>query len=304
MSSASLASVDRLVLFVYSVYFFLSLSLCMCLGLAADIQFENAELGFFFQQSLGSSPQQLPKFPSVHSYLNSTTPAGPDSKVVLRERLTVPHPQLPGRIQVTYGPFEAKQTLPGQFVIPIINFPQDNYSLPFDNTDHASMDITAHIVSTDLRRENPILRVLFHSGKHFHSPISDDHGGDKRSGEEAWDDDPAEPLQTCIALRVHNPNGGVPLVSTCAPQGLDGVCLASATIPYDWWITTSPAATFPATTGIHVGTVKPSKAIRSVVELSYAVYEIKSGQCHQRDEVQTQTLISPINFIDWRPHYS
>ena len=235
-----------------------------------------------------SSQSPLVRFPAAQhssSFLNASTVGGyPDSKIMLKERLVVLRPSHPSKIQVIYGPFEAKQTLPAQFVIPIVNFPQDNLSLPFDNTDHTSMDITAHVVNSDLRRENPVLRVLFHSGKHFHSLV-DEEGSDKKNAEEVWDEDQnAELMQTCIALKVQNPNGGSPLTSTCAPQGLDGVCLASVTLPYDWWITSSMSPTFPSlSTGPSLtgyqSTVKPSKAVRNIIELSYTVYETKAGQC-------------------------
>ena len=254
----------------------------MSLGfvLAFELHFENANSGFFFQQSLGSTQQPFQKFLSIHSTSNvsvaGSTP-GHDSKLLLRERLVVLGPSQPGRIRVTYGPFEAKQTLPTKFVIPILNFPQENFSIPFDNMEHTLLDITAHVVDGELRRENPVLRVLFHSGKHFHS-VSEEEGEKRNPEDLLWEEDPTKMLETCIALKVHNPNGGAPLTSTCVPQGLDGVCLASVTVPFQWWISSTLSPTFPSLTS-PVVTPKPSKAVRNVVELSYSVYETKAGQC-------------------------
>lgn len=247
-------------------------------GLALDLHLDGTDAGFFFQQSLGSSQQPLLKFPS-HSPFNSSST---EPRPLLRERLAVLGPSAqPGRILVSYGPFEAKQSLPTKFL-----------TLPLENATEggqeqaALMDITAHVVNTELRRESPVLRVLFHSGRHFHSPGQATEE-DQDKGAEEWDEESnGRLMETCIALRVLNPNGGGPLTGTCAPQGLDGVCLASVTLPFDWWASSPISPTFPSfNAGISglqqqpVVTAKPNKAVRNLVELSYAVYETKAGQC-------------------------
>lgn len=217
--------------------------------------------------------------------MSSTEP-----RPLLRERLAVLGPSAqPGRILVSYGPFEAKQSLPTKFLTLSLDNATDG-----GHEQAALMDITAHIVNTELRRESPVLRVLFHSGRHFHSPgqVTEE---DQDKGAEEWDDEPnGRLMETCIALRVHNPNGGGPLTGTCAPQGLDGVCLASLTLPFDWWASSPISPTFPSfSTGIlglqqqPAVTAKPSKAVRNVVELSYAVYETKAGQCGSEPSSRT-----------------
>ena len=274
--------------------------------MALDLHLEGADAGFFFQQSLGSSQQPLLKFPT-HSPSNASST---EPRPLLRERLAVLGPSAqPGRILVTYGPFEAKQSLPTKYL-----------TLPLENATEGGleqttlMDITAHVVNSELRRESPVLRVLFHSGRHFHSPGSqEDQDQDKVGGPaEDWEDEPnGRLMETCIALRVHNPNGGGPLTGTCAPQGLDGVCLASLTLPFDWWASSPISPTFPSlnTGGLQqpTATAKPSKAVRNVVDLSYAVYETKAGQCGsdasigrksqpQQQQQHHQQRITPANF--------
>lgn len=157
------------------------------------------ESSFFFQQSLGSSQQPLLRFPQ-HSSSN-------DSKPLLRERLAVLGPSVhPASVRVTYGPFEARQSLPARFLS--VNL--DN-STEEESLDHAvQMDITAHVVNSELRRESPVLRVLFHSGRHFHPPAEEDD--DK--------EDESRLMETCIALKVQNPANIAmgPLTATCTPQ--------------------------------------------------------------------------------------
>lgn len=146
---------------------------------------------------MGSSQQPLLKYPQ-HSSFNASRP-------LFRERVVVLGPSVPpGSVRVAYGPFEARQSLPTKLLsLNLENSTEDQY-------DHATqMDITAHVVSTELRRESPVLRVLFHSGKHFHSPIEDEDEKEEES----------KLMETCIALKVHNPSiSTIPLIATCTPQ--------------------------------------------------------------------------------------
>lgn len=243
---------------------------------ALDLHLDGTNAGFFFQQSLGSSQQPLLKSPA------QPQPNGTEHRPLLRERLAVLGPSAhPGRVLVSYGPFEAKQSLPSRYLaVPVA----DNTTDPASQ--EQSMDISAHVVSSELRRESPVLRVLFHSGRHFHSADHPEDEADRAS--EDWEDPESGSrlMETCIALRVHNPNGGGYLTSTCSPKGLDGVCLASVTLPFDWWTWSPISPTFPSLSTSLLGlqpqpmpTAKPSKAVRSTAELSYSVYETKSGQC-------------------------
>lgn len=205
-----------------------------------------------------------------------------DQRPLLKERLAVLGPSAqPGRILVSYGPFEAKQSLPTKYLtLPLENVTESGHEQSY------LMDITAHVVNSELRRESPVLRVLFHSGRHFHSAGAEEESDKSGGGAAVEEDEPnGRLMETCIALKVHNPNGGGPLTGTCAPQGLDGVCLASLTLPFDWWASSPISPTFPSlNTGVlgqpqPAATAKPSKAVRNVVELSYSVYETKAGQC-------------------------
>ena len=55
--------------------------------------------------------------------------------------------------------------------------------------------------------------------------------------------------------------------------------MASLTLPFDWW-TSSPISspTFPSLQQ-PPATAKPTKAVRNAIDLSYSVYETKSGHC-------------------------
>jgi hypothetical protein len=294
---------------------------------AVDLHLEGqADSVFFFQQSFGSSQQPLLKFPPVHSPSNGNiSSSAPESRPLLRERLAlISQSGQQGRIRVTYGPFEAKNSLPTKFISLVEQ--QDNSSststgsTSFD-IQATLMDISAHVVNGDqgLRRESPVLRVLFHSGRHFHSlspgtatgdrgePGNDDTAEDTDEGEEedqeeerdaeTWDENLHESsrlMETCISLRIYNPTGvGSALTATCTPRGLEGVCLASLTLPYDWWASSPISPTFPSLSpGVLVHnlqqqpasvTAKPTKALRNLVELSYSVYQTKAGQCDEEN---------------------
>lgn len=293
---------------------------------AVDLHLEGqADSIFFFQQSFGSSQQPLLKFPPLHSPSNGNISSNaPESRPLLRERLAlISQAAQQGRIRVTYGPFEAKQSLPTKF-LSLTALDNSTGSSPMD-MQATLMDISAHVVNGDqgLRRESPVLRVLFHSGRHFHSlsPVTSDgedtdetaeetdevEGEDQDDErEEPWDEsqhDSSRLMETCIALRVHNPsNGGSTLTATCAPRGLEGVCLASLTLPYDWWASSPISPTFPSLSpGVLVHnlnqqpasvTAKPTKALRNLVELSYAVYQTKIGQCNSGSEETQRSSLS------------
>lgn len=251
---------------------------------AIDLHLDNSNSGFFFQQSLGLAKQQqqhLSKFLSIHSF-NGSLDHNKDVKPLLRERLAILGPTQPSRIEVSYGPFEAKQSLPAKLVIPVLHFPHENLSIPFDNSEHTLLDITAHVVNTELRRENPVLRVLFHSGKHFHSFNEEDATEKKSEEDHMWEDEPSSKMmETCIALKVESQNmAETPLITTCVPKGMDGVCLASVAVPFNWWKTSTLSPSFPSLSSrMPVATPKPNKAVRNLIELSYTVYETVAGQC-------------------------
>lgn len=67
------------------------------------------------------------------------------------------------------------------------------------------LDISAHLVSTVVSQDSPILRVLFHAGA--------DPGGHLQR------------QKICVLLRV-SINGYVPIKGKCMPEGEDGVCVA------------------------------------------------------------------------------
>ena len=336
-----LVSHTHLLLYLNLCFQLIVYCVCLCLILGAsqavDLHLEGqADSVFFFQQSFGSSQQPLLKFPPVHSPSNGNiSSSAPESRPLLRERLAlISQSGQQGRIRVTYGPFEAKQSLPTKFLSLVDQQDNNNSSSSTGSSDIQAtlMDISAHVVNGDqgLRRESPVLRVLFHSGRHFHSlspgaATGDrDETGDDETAEdtdegeredqeeerdaETWDENLHESsrlMETCISLRVYNPSGvGSALTATCTPRGLEGVCLASLTLPYDWWASSPISPTFPSLSpGVLVHnlqqqpasvTAKPTKALRNLVELSYSVYQTKAGQCDEENRSSSSVAGQPV----------
>lgn len=71
------------------------------------------------------------------------------------------------------------------------------------------LDISAHLVSTIVSQDSPVLRVLFHAGA--------DPGGHLQR------------QKICVLLHVSS-NNHVPIKGRCMPEGEDGVCVAEVNL--------------------------------------------------------------------------
>lgn len=82
------------------------------------------------------------------------------------ERFTLLHSESPVTVKSQFGPFVVKQTvLP--FVSQLASLTKNaTADTEFEHLLPASdVDIGAHIVTTEVRRDRPVLRVLFHSSR-------------------------------------------------------------------------------------------------------------------------------------------
>lgn len=144
-------------------------------------------------------------------------------------------------IKAQYGPFSARQTIPStglfNFVTDRVPSLEQNSSSEAQETSHssgfseklfqASSDISAHLVVNELRRDNPVLKVLFHTA----SAISSSHSSRSQSGNYKF-----YPHDSCVTLLVHLIDSFDTLNTTCSPsENASGTCLAEIVIPAIWW---------------------------------------------------------------------
>lgn len=149
------------------------------------------------------------------------------------ERFTILNPTQINMIRISYGPFTAKQT------VPAVAFLQPNQSGVHSVT---VFDVTARIVTKEVRRDQPLLRVLFHLGI----------GGRDAKLKLG--------LRTvCITLIAER--DGERLTTSCVLSPKDGISLAELTIPAHWWPPLD-----------QVQSIKP----RNLVHLEYTLSE---GEC-------------------------
>lgn len=124
-----------------------------------------------------------------------------------------------------------------------------------------SGDVTARLVTKEVRRDRPVLRVLFHSArstdpKRRPPPVSEDVTEGTKMSQDSL----------CVVLYVHNRDQH--LMAACSPsQSRDGVCLAQATLPVSWW----PPLESPAW--------KSPKTQRTWIRVEYAVLQGGSFEC-------------------------
>ncbi|CAL4069120.1 unnamed protein product [Meganyctiphanes norvegica] len=175
---------------------------------AVDLHFQNPDSGFFLR------PEE-----SVTLNEGVGVTQGDDGGVLDVERFTVLDPTRPALIRATYGPFSTKQTVPARYVLP--EFPDDE---PFNVTDPQhhlppqahQLEVSAHLVTTEITRAQPTLRVLVHGAgaRGHHSP------------------------HVCVTVIARK--GSDALSASCTPAGAgetggDATCLVTMAIPSRWW---------------------------------------------------------------------
>jgi transmembrane protein 132 len=289
---------------------------------SVEVHFENKDGGFFLKHT----PRQY--YPAVADLAGASggigSPVGPrggvvaststtsnngaSSSVLSVDRFTVFQTSQPISVRATYGPFSTKQTVPARYIVPDpldpLPLPEKPQLHPNSSTASSSvlldmdltasaahhLDMSAHVVRSEIPRDSPVLRVLFHTGS--------DPGGRRQLLLRNHQ-------RVCIVL--HATLGDRPaLTAACSPDGEDGVCLAQVTIPANWWAPLPP----PDNTG---RASKPVKTPQRLVQVAYSVLEPRTGTdgegakddggCMPRVQIQPMTPLAALPLMPARSAY-
>ncbi|XP_042904370.1 transmembrane protein 132E [Parasteatoda tepidariorum] len=173
-------------------------------------------------------------------------------------RFTLLQSNLPTTLRAQYGPFVSKQVVHPASLHPKNN---DSGDARIESMLEYSGDITARLVTREVRRDRPVLRVLFHSAT-ASDPKRRSGGSDSANENRKLSSNDG----ICVVLYVHNREQH--LMAACSPaDSRDGVCLAQATLPVSWW----PPLESPAW--------KSPKTQRTWVRVEYAVLRSGSFEC-------------------------
>ncbi|XP_061395404.1 transmembrane protein 132E, partial [Musca vetustissima] len=245
---------------------------------SVEVHFESADSGFFLKHA-----RQSPVSPEISTSHSSPVPplrtrASYDS-VLSVDRFTVVQTTQAVSIRASYGPFSTKQTVPARYIVPDTIENQHDY---LNNTTAAllelqqtnlHLDISAHLVSSYVSQDSPVLRVLFHAGA--------DPGGHLQR------------QKICVLLHVSSGNH-VPIKGRCMPEGEDGVCVAEVVIPFNWFHSLSPL-----TNKDNVNNT-PIKVPQRFVQVSYSVFEppIRNPeQCEPKVQIQPLTSFVQVPLV-------
>ncbi|XP_049823614.1 transmembrane protein 132E isoform X2 [Aethina tumida] len=251
--------------------FFVSFDSSSCV----NVHFENKDGGFFLKQT---PRQNLITQPDLSGATNSGLPLSID-------RFTVFQSSQPISVRATYGPFSTKQTVPARYVVPD-PLPLNTSGPAIDLQDQAThhLDMSAHIVRSEVPRDSPVLRVLFHTGT--------DPGGRRQMLLARHHQ------RVCIVLHATMGTRS-PLHAACSPDGEDGVCLAQVTIPSDWW----PPLPSPDKDG---NPGKFTKTPPRLVQVAYSVLEPWPDEgegCHPKMQVQPSVVLGTIPLVPAKGAY-
>ena len=200
-------------------------------GAAVDIHFDDAASGFF----LHTEDDPVPSVPSVLGAA-TTTPVPGSATTHERPFTVLQNGHLVG-LRAAYGPFLSRQTVPASLALPDLS---GNATVEPGLQPHL-LDLSAHLVTREVRKDSPVLRVLFHTGQRGFS-------AKKKSS-------------VCILLNAALGNRSVSGV--CSPGGRDGTCLGELTIPAGWW----------------PGLATTSKHPKIVTLVTYSVAMVRRGDC-------------------------
>eukprot|EP00092_Neocalanus_flemingeri_P018939 GFUD01020515.1.p1 GENE.GFUD01020515.1~~GFUD01020515.1.p1 ORF type:complete len:1459 (-),score=271.45 GFUD01020515.1:1899-6275(-) len=245
--------------FVIVYSFFSVLGNCSCI----DVHFDDATSGYFIKESDPSAEDD-----SKLGEGRGSSPTPSTLETQKESKFTVLRSSQLVSLKASYGPFLSRQTVPASHFIPdlAVNTNLSNNVLQPDSIGDLKphlLDLSAHIVTKEVRKDQPILRVLFHSGQRgFRS------GQSKRNS-------------VCIVLSAVLNNKTVEGV--CSPSGKDGTCLGQITIPSGWW----PPLT--AENG------KLTKHPKIVTQVFYSVQFKKDGECTLGPS--DQVTITPMQLI-------
>ena len=203
---------------------------------AIDVHFDDVASGFFLETEDDPAPQ-------VPSVLGAAPPApalGTPSEQ--RRSFTVlPRGHLVG-LRASYGPFLSRQTVPAPLALPDLGLPANSSAGAAGLQPHL-LDLSAHLVTGEVRKDSPVLRVLFHTGQRGFATK-------KKSS-------------VCILLTATLGNRSVSGV--CSPGGREGTCLGELTVPAGWWPGLATAST--------------AKHPKIVAVVTYSVAMARRGEC-------------------------
>ncbi|XP_022245421.1 transmembrane protein 132E-like isoform X1 [Limulus polyphemus] len=175
------------------------------------------------------------------------------------EKFTLVHPSSPVTVRAFYGPFSVKQTLIVPSASENRNSSQENLE---DETERipplavpsgGDTDVIAHIVTHEVRRDQPVLRVLFHSSR-ASDPKTRQNFHDSHKG------------ALCVALYVSYQEERV--MAVCNPMSSrDGVCLGEVLLPWTWW------------PQLQAQPWKVTKLHKAAVRVEYAVLQSHKLEC-------------------------
>ena len=152
---------------------------------ALDVHFEDLTSGFFVRESAstgnfrgndesrstsgiasGSGSTSDAVLPTTSIVLGSNDFSAKTQKDVLHSaRFTVLRSAQPVTIRAQYGPFMSRQTVPTQYVVPDISDPDQQRLGLITDFKPQQMDLSAHLVTKQISKDRPVLRVLFHADK-------------------------------------------------------------------------------------------------------------------------------------------
>ena len=159
-----------------------------------DITFENPYDGFF-----------------IKKLYNKNSVRDPNS---ISELFVLNEPSDVYKLQIKNGPFESHQTIPKGLIEAVHSKVRRNNSLMHRNVVF-NMDVSAHIVSTDISPKLPRLQVLVHAVPHAKTKL----GSQNR--------------QWCAQTFVEA--NGVELTSVCILREKEQVCVTGLNLPKEWW---------------------------------------------------------------------
>ena len=165
------------------------------MGQGQDIALENPYDGFFIKKLYNKKMVEEP---------NTIT-----KTFVLNEPSDV------YKLQIRNGPFESHQTIPQGLIEAVQSSVRRNNTLMHRNVVF-DMDVSAHIVSTDLSPKLPRLQVLVHA-----VPLSKSKAGGSQN------------QQWCAQTFIEG--NGVELSSVCILREKDQVCVTGLDLPKAWW---------------------------------------------------------------------
>lgn len=262
--------------------YFAGLIFTFSLSQAVEVHFETLDSGFFLKHSPRQSVSDVSS--SSSSMSSKTASKSAQDAVLSVDKFTVVQTTQPVSIRASYGPFSTKQTVPARYIVPDVSETTTD-TVTVTTTQNATqalldlqqqsnlhLDISAHLVRSQINRDSPVLRVLFHAGA--------DPGGHLQR------------QKICVLLHVSIANKQ-PLKGRCIPEGEDGVCVAEVVIPSSWWPPMPP----PSKDG---QPVLLQKTPQRFVQVSYSVFEPPTRnpeQCEPKVQIQPLTSFAKVIYI-------